>query len=65
MSTIELFADAISTRIADEWDGSHDFPEDAELMRDVLARLLRKHPDECRKLVGTGIIEKTYFDELT
>ena len=41
-----------------------DFPEDAELLRRLLSRLRRQHPDECRDLIATGIIEEDYFRPL-
>lgn len=63
MSTIELWAEAIAARLSDEWEGSKDFPEDAKTLRNVLESLFLKHPSECWKLIGTGIIERDYFGE--
>ncbi len=59
------WANAIALRIADEWDGKKDFPEDAVLLEDVLADLFSKAPIACEKLIGTGIIEEDYFEPLT
>jgi len=59
--SIKKFAKAISYRLSDEWDGATYFPEDAHLLQKVLEKLLTDNPDECRKLIGTGIIEKNYF----
>jgi len=56
--------DAIALRISDEWDGKFYFPEDAKLLENVLAKALSAVPDEAMKLVGTGIIEESYFDPL-
>jgi len=64
MPSITYFARAISYRIADEWDGAKEFPEDANLLREILEKLLIAHPDECRKLIGTGIIEEDYFCDI-
>lgn len=64
MSNLKNFANAIAIRIADEWSGKEDFPEDAALLEEILIRLFSQNLDECRKLIGTGIIEEDYFDEL-
>jgi hypothetical protein len=58
------WAAAIAVRIADEWAGKDEFPEDAELLKDVLTKALSAVPDDCMTLVGTGIIEETYFEKL-
>ena len=55
---------AIEERLSDEWDGKSEFPEDAELLREVLTKALSVVPDECMRLIGTGIIEESYFDPL-
>jgi len=60
--TIRDWAEAIAARISDEWSGREDFPEDAKLMEKVLTEALMAVPEECMKLVGTGIIEEGYFD---
>lgn len=62
--SVEKWAEAISVRIADEWAGKVDFPEDAALLQRVLYGALKASPAECMRLVGTGIIEETYFDPL-
>ncbi len=61
---MEDWAAAIALRISDEWALRDDFPEDAELMREVLARALKRSPEDCELLVGTGIIEEDYFEPL-
>lgn len=58
------WAKAIAERLSDEWDGKSEVPEDDELLMDVLAKALNAVPDECMRLVGTGIIEESYFDPL-
>ena len=58
------WAKAIAERLSDEWCGKAEFPEDAELLKEVLAKALNAVPDECMKLVGTGIIEGSYFEPL-
>ena len=63
--TLKLFATAISYRLADEWDGASEFPRDAVLLRKVLEKLLSDNPDDCKKLIGTGIIEEDYFEPLS
>ncbi|MFQ5428137.1 MAG: hypothetical protein ACE5EZ_04060 [Thermodesulfobacteriota bacterium] len=64
MSNLENFASAIALRISDEWDGKVEFPEDAILLQEVLEKVLICSPEECKKLIGTGIIEEDYFEEL-
>ena len=61
---MDKFAKAIALRIADEWNGAKDFPEDAVLLQNTLEKLFLLHPEECEKLVGTGIIEESYFDDI-
>lgn len=58
------WAEAIAERLSDEWDGKSEFPEDAELLKEVLTKALSSVPDECIRLVGTGMIEESYFDPL-
>ena len=58
------WAEAIATRIADEWSGKGDFPDDAERLRVVLMELFAASPESVAKLVGTGIIEEDYFEPL-
>lgn len=62
--TISDWAEAISARLSDEWVGNNDFQEDSVLLKDVLKVILVAFPDECMRLVGTGIIEETYFEPL-
>ncbi len=62
-STAE-WARAIAQRLSDEWDGKTEFPEDAELLTEVLTKALIAVPDECMRLIGTGIIEDSYFEHL-
>ncbi len=59
-----IWAEAIASIISDEWRGKSSFPEDSELMKDVLTKALSAVPSECKKLIGTGIIEETYFEDL-
>jgi len=58
------WAEAIAERLSDEWDGKSEFPEDAELLKEVLTKAMSSVPDECMRLVGTGTIEESYFDPL-
>jgi len=58
------WAAAIAERLSDEWDGKSEFPEDAELIRKVLTKALTSVSAECMQLVGTGIIEESYFESL-
>jgi len=62
--TINEWAKAIAVRLSDEWDGKSEFPEDAELLKEVIENALNAVPDECMQLVGTGIIEESYFEPL-
>jgi len=61
---INKWAKAIAERLSDEWDGKSEFPEDAKLIKEVIEKALIAVPDECAKLVGTRIIEESYFDPL-
>ncbi len=63
--TLKFFANAISYRLADEWDGASEFPEDTILLRKVIEKLLTENPEDCKKLIGTGIIEEDYFERLS
>ena len=62
--TNDMWADAIALQISDEWNLRTDFPEDAELLKQVLKELLSASPEHCEKLIGTGIIEENYFEEI-
>ena len=59
-----LWASAIAERLSDEWGGKEDFPEDAELLRQVLRDLFLQSPTACHRLIGTGVIEEDYFEPL-
>jgi hypothetical protein len=59
--SLTTWAEAIAARIADEWDGKVEFPEDAIELEKVLASLLKNAPDKCLRLIGTGIIEANHF----
>jgi hypothetical protein len=63
-NSLNKWAEAIALRISDEWCGKSDFPEDAALLKDVLTKVLKAVPSECKRLIGTGIIERTYFEKL-
>ena len=62
--SVNRWAEAIAIRLSDEWNGKSEFPEDAELLKDVLTRALSAIPEDCMRLVGTGIIEESYFEVL-
>lgn len=53
-------ASNLAARIADEWTGKQEFPEDAVLLSEVLTKLFRRNPTESKKLLGTGILEQNY-----
>ena len=63
-NSLSQWAEAIASRISDEWSGKLSFPEDSELLKEVLTKALRAVPTECKKLIGTGIIEESYFKTL-
>ena len=65
MSIFKTFAKAISYRLVDEWEGASEFPEDALLLRKIIEKLLTENPEDCKKLIGTGIIEEDYFEYLS
>ena len=58
------WAKAISLRIVDEHSLKDDFPEDTDLLRLVLEKLLLQNEWAVKKLIGTGIIEENYFEPL-
>jgi hypothetical protein len=58
------WAYAIAARISDEWYGNSTCPEDAKILKEVLLAALLAAPDQCMKLVGTTIIEESYFEHL-
>lgn len=62
--TILRWADAIALRLSDEWEGKAEFPDDSILLREVLSVALKASPNETARLIGTGIIEKSYFESL-
>ena len=55
---------AIASRIADEWSGGADFPVDVALLASALLRCFQNSPSICEELIGTGIIEESYCDDL-
>ncbi len=61
---INEWAKAIAERLSDEWDGKSELPEEAELLKEVIEKALNTVPNECMRLVGTGIIEESYFEPL-
>jgi len=63
-NSLSQWAEAIASRISDEWSEKSSFPEDSELLKDVLTEALSAVPSECKKLIGTGIIEESYFEKL-
>lgn len=58
------WASAIAKRISDEWSGASDFPQDVVLLRKSLEKMLSNDLDVVTSLIGTGVIEKDYFDKL-
>ena len=62
---IKEWASAIALRISDEWEGNKpDNSEDVELLRSVIEKVFVSNPEECIKLIGTTIIEESYFDKI-
>jgi hypothetical protein len=56
------WAHAIAVRIADEWRS--DFAEDKDTLRQALEASLKSSPESIKFMIGTGIIEKSYFEPL-
>lgn len=56
------WAEAIASRIADE--SSYDYGDSA-ILEKALTVALSQCPDAVNILIGTGIIEESYFDELS
>ena len=53
---------AIAKRLADEWSGKTDFPEDALLLEKILCKSFLSSSGAYRELIGTGVIEEAYFE---
>lgn len=51
-------AKELATRIADEWTGKEEWPEDVGILRNVLCHCFESCPDQAKKLIGTGIYEQ-------
>jgi hypothetical protein len=62
--SLDKWAETIASKISDEWSGKTSFREDSELLREVLIKTLSAALSECKKLIGTGIIEESYFETL-
>lgn len=58
------WANAIALRITDELSTKNDFPEDVDILRNVLEKLFAENEWAIEKVVGTGIIEDNYFEKL-
>ncbi len=54
------WSSAIALRITDELAIKEDFPEDTEILRGILEKLLSQNVWAVKKLIGTGIIEEDY-----
>ena len=61
---VDEWAKAIAVRLSDEWHGKSEFTEDTMLLEEVLTKALTAVPAECMRLIGTGIIEESYFEPL-
>ena len=61
---ISRWSEAVSTRIIDEWDGSKVFTDDAETLKKLIKKALFQNPIFLKKLIGSGLIEEDYFDDL-
>lgn len=61
-ATNKDWARAIASRIADECDLKTNSQDDAKVFQKVLEELLAKNPWAIEKLVGTFIIEESYFE---
>jgi hypothetical protein len=62
--TIPQWAEETARRIVDEYYGTDDLG-DCQLLSVVLAECFKRCPDQLQRLIGTGIIEESYFEELT
>lgn len=64
-TSINKWAQAIALRVVDEWEGNNiNNHDDVILLRSILEKLLKKNPEDCKKLIGTSIIEEDYFDNI-
>lgn len=62
--TIPEWAEETAGRIVDEYIGTDDLT-DCLLLKEVLTECFKRCPDQLQRLVGTGIIEESYFEEIT
>ena len=61
--SIASWAGAIARRISDEWDGNVKGNEDDVLiLKRVLEESFKRNPKGCAQLIGTTVIEESYFD---
>jgi hypothetical protein len=60
--TSDEWAEAIASRISDEWGGAETGDPDSKVLEEVLAAALKAVPDQLQRLIGTQIIEEDYFD---
>lgn len=64
MNDNKNWANAIALRITDELTIKDDFPEDIDMLRNVLEKLFSTNKWAIKKVIGTGIIEEDYFEKL-
>ncbi len=63
--SLNKWAKAISIRISDEWSGNYrENEDDIIILQKVLENSLKKNPKNCKKLIGTTIIEEDFFDNI-
>ena len=58
------WAHAIAERITDEWNRIKEFPQDALILKIHLGRMLLQDSHAVDRLIGTGVIESNYFDDV-
>lgn len=60
----EDWADAVAIRLSSEWSRTTDNPELEELLHTVIFEAFRERPDLTMQLVGTFVVEESYFEGL-
>ncbi len=62
--TPKEWAQAVAARLIDEWANRGECePDELHKFQDILAEGLTRYPEGLREIIGTSLIEETYFDD--
>lgn len=61
---VSKWATAVAYRILDELDDNSAMRQDRDLLAEALTRAFISNPEALASLIGTTVIEETYFEEL-